>query len=59
MTLVRTTPGDVDMESELAIFCDQARLPLEGLGHKPSHKTFDLQFVLPTKCAVVKVAQNL
>jgi hypothetical protein len=48
-----------DMGSELAIFCDQARLPVKGLGHKPSHKTLDLQFVRPEKCAAVKVAQNL
>ena len=26
---------------------------MRGLGHQPSHKTFDLQFVLSTRCAVV------
>jgi hypothetical protein len=44
---------------ELAIFYNQASLPREGLGHQLSHKTFNLQFVLPTKCAGVKMAQNL
>ena len=34
-------------------------LPVEGLGYQPSLKTFDLQFVRPTRCTVVKVAQNL
>jgi hypothetical protein len=27
-----------DMEPEAIISCKQARLPIEGLGHKPSHK---------------------
>ena len=31
-----------DTEPELAIFCNEARLPVEGLGHESSHKTFDL-----------------
>lgn len=32
---------------------------MEELGHQTSLKTFDLQFVLPTKYAVVKVTQKL
>ena len=28
-----------------------------GLGHQLSHKTFDLQFVLPSGCAGVKKAK--
>lgn len=32
-----------DMEPELAIFCSQARIQVEGLGHQHSHKTFNLQ----------------
>lgn len=47
------------MEPELAISCNQAGLPVEGLGHQPSHKTLDPQFVLPTRCAGVKVAKKL
>lgn len=48
-----------DMESTPAISSNQARLPVEGLGDQPSHKTFELQFVLPAGCAGVKVAQEL
>jgi hypothetical protein len=28
------------LDSEPVIFCNQARLPMEALGHQPSHKTF-------------------
>ena len=35
------------LDPEPVTFCNQARLQVEGLGHQPSHKTFDLQFVLP------------
>jgi hypothetical protein len=31
---------------QLTIFYNQSRLPVEGLGHQPIHKTFNLQFVL-------------
>lgn len=34
-----------DKEPEPVIFCNQARLPMDGLGHQPSHKISDLQFV--------------
>jgi hypothetical protein len=33
-----------DMEPELTISYNQARLPVEGLGHQPSHKSFNLHF---------------
>ena len=33
------------METEMVISYSQARLPVEGLGYQPSHKTFDIQFV--------------
>jgi hypothetical protein len=42
------------MEPELAISCNQARFPMEGLGQQPSHKTLDPQFVLPTGYAGIK-----
>jgi hypothetical protein len=48
-----------NMESETVMFCNQARLPKEGLGYHPSHKTFDLQFVLPTRGAGLKMEQKL
>jgi hypothetical protein len=44
------------VEPELAIFCNQASLPVVRLGHQPSHKTFDLQFVLPARCAGAELA---
>ena len=28
-----------DLGTELSIFCNQAELPVMGLGHQPSHKT--------------------
>ena len=31
----------------------EPRLPMERLGHQPSHKTLDLQCVFPTKCSGV------
>ena len=37
-----------NIESEPAFSCNQARLPVKGLGHQSSHKAFKLQFVLPT-----------
>lgn len=43
MNLVKT-PHNGDMEPELAISCNQARHPVEGLGYQPSHKNFNLQF---------------
>jgi hypothetical protein len=46
-------------EPELAIFCNRARIVAVRLGNLPSHKTFDLQSVLPIRCAGVMVAQNL
>lgn len=35
------------------------RLQKETLGHQPNHETLDLQPVLPGRCAVATVAQNL
>jgi hypothetical protein len=45
-------------QGPMAISCNQARLSVEGLGHQPSHKTFNLQFVLSERCAEVRVAQT-
>ena len=50
-----------DTESESAIFCNQARFPMIGLGHQIIHKTFNLQSVLPvrwTGAMVVGVANQ-
>lgn len=41
----------MDTELELAIFCNQARLPIVEQGYQSSHKTLDLQPVLPERCA--------
>ena len=40
--------------SESTTCCNQTRILMEELGHKPSHKTVDSWFVLPTRCAGVK-----
>ena len=47
-----------DMEPELVISYNQARLPVEVLRHQPSHKPYHLQFVLTTRCAAVKIHRN-
>jgi hypothetical protein len=40
-----------DMERQQAISCNQAKLPMKGLGLQPGHKTIvDPQFVLPIQC---------
>jgi hypothetical protein len=57
--ILAKTPRNGDTEPEAAILCNQARLPMEELGHQTSHKSFDLQLVLPTRCAGVKVVQKL
>ena len=47
------------IEPDLAIFCNQARLLVERLVHQCSHITFDLNFVLHTRCAGLNVAWQL
>jgi hypothetical protein len=47
-----------DMEPEPSTFYNQARLPVVGLGHQPSHKSFNLQPALPARCAGAMVVQN-
>jgi len=42
------------LEPEVVIFCNQARPQVEGLGHQPRHKTFDLQLVLPVEYSGIK-----
>ena len=53
------TPGKIlvmgDMEPELTISYNQARLPVEGLGHQSGNKTLDIQFVLPIRYTGIKV----
>ena len=58
MTLSKT-PSNEDMEPELAIFSNQRKLLMEGLEHKPSHKTLDAQYPLPTRGAGIKMEQRL
>ena len=47
-----------DTEPEPAIFYNQAIPQMEGLGHQPSHKTFDLQFVLPAEFSGTRAYYN-
>ena len=42
-------------EPEVVIFYNKVRVLVVGLEHQSSHKTFDLQSVLPERCAGVKV----
>ena len=48
------TPGNRDTQSELVISCDLGKTSNRGTGHQPSHITFDLQAILPMRCAGVK-----
>jgi hypothetical protein len=48
-----------DTELEMATSCSQARLPMEGLGHQSSHKTFNSQFALSIRCAGIKMEQKM
>lgn len=50
LTLVKSSSKG-DTEPELTIFCNQVSLPVDRLGHQPSHRIFDLQSILPTRCA--------
>lgn len=47
-----------DIEPEQGIFYYQSMLPAMGQGHQTSHKTFNLQSVLPERCAGVLEGQN-
>lgn len=48
-----------DTEPELAVFCNQARLPVAGLGHPHSHRTFYIKPALPARCAAATKARSL
>lgn len=41
------------------LFSNKERLPVERLVHQPSPNVFNIQSVMPTRCAWVKVKQNL
>lgn len=47
-----------DTEPEPVISCNQASFPGEGLGRQPSHGAFNLHFVLPIRCAAIKLGQK-
>jgi hypothetical protein len=46
------------IKSEPDIFCSLARVLVKRLGHKHTHKNFDLQSVLPATCAGVIMMQR-
>lgn len=48
-----------DREPEPVIFCNQARLPVMGLGYQSSHKIFSIQLIVPARCAAAMVTQSL
>ena len=43
-----------ETEPKLPIFCNQARLPMKGLGYEHSHKILVLQFFLSSNFAGAK-----
>lgn len=48
----------VDMKPEEAYSYSQAVLPVMGLGHQTTHKTFDQKFLFPIKWAETKMEQR-
>jgi hypothetical protein len=58
VTLAKTSSMR-DIKTQLTISYNQARLPMERLGHQPSQKNVDLLFVLPTRCVGVKMESKL
>ena len=59
MVLLASLLAKEDAELELSIFCNQTMLSVVELEHQPSHKTFNLQSVLPEIYAGKMVAPNL
>jgi hypothetical protein len=58
VTLLTLLPIGI-METEMAPSCNHASLPMEVWEHQYTHKTFNLQFVLPTNSAGIKMKQKL
>lgn len=53
-------PTNVDTVTEVATFCSQTGLLIEGGGHQSTHKTFNPKFVLPPiRCTGIKMEQRL
>lgn len=52
------TPTIEATEPDPSLFCNHGRLLVVVLGHQHSHTTFDLQYVLPSRCAETMVTQN-
>jgi hypothetical protein len=47
------------MEPKPPISCNEARVPVEGLGQQLKHKNFNIQLVLPIRrCVGIKVEQS-
>jgi hypothetical protein len=46
-------------ETEVATSCSQAGLLVEGGGLQSNHKTLNPKFVLPTRCAGIKMEQRM
>ena len=58
VTLAKTH-SSTGYEPEMATSYNQARLPMEGWGHRLSHTTFNTQVFLPIRCAGIKKEQKL
>ena len=48
-----------DMEHELGMFCNQARLPVVHVGHQPIHQNVGSGSVLTTRCTRAMVALHV
>lgn len=46
------------MERQMTTFCNQARVLMEGWGHKCIHKTFYPKSVLLIRCAGIKEVER-
>jgi hypothetical protein len=47
------------METKMAASCSQVGLPVEEGRHQTPYKTFNLKFVLLTRCAGIKMEQRV
>jgi hypothetical protein len=47
------------LETKVATTCSQAGFPKEGEENQSTHKTINPKFVLPTRCAGIKMEERL
>jgi hypothetical protein len=57
--ILAETSSSKDMELEVATSCSQAGPQVKGLGHQPTHKTFNPKIFLSTRNEGTKMEQRL